>query len=68
MQTRPQDGRWGGALMTVADVQRELRCGLTTTYRLMAEGKLEKVKLGAATRITRASFERLLADLRSEAA
>lgn len=61
-------GQRAGTLMTVSDVCVELRCGLTTAYRLMGENKLEKVKLGSATRITRASFDRLLARLRANAA
>ena len=51
-----------GALMKVPEVRNELRVGLTTVYRLIASNCLEKVKIGAATRITRKSVERLIAE------
>ena len=57
-----------GALMTIPEVQGELRCGLTMVYRCINDRRLEKVKLGAATRITRESFDRLIADLRANVA
>ena len=49
-----------GALMTVTEVQRELGMGVTSLYRMMADGRLQKVKIASATRITRESVDRLI--------
>lgn len=49
-------------LMTVAEIQTQLRLSVTSIYRLISAGLLDKIKIGAATRITRASVERLIAD------
>jgi len=46
--------------MTVPETQSHLRLGLTSIYRLISDGRLEKVKIGAATRITRLSVDRLI--------
>jgi excisionase family DNA binding protein len=48
-------------LMTIPETQSHLRLGLTSVYRLINDGRLEKVKIGAATRITRLSVDRLIA-------
>ena len=49
-------------LMTVAEIQTQLRLSVTSIYRLISAGLLDKIKIGAATRITRASVDRLIAD------
>jgi excisionase family DNA binding protein len=46
-----------------AACQRLGNIGRTTIYGLIAEGRLEALKLGSRTLITTASIEALLADL-----
>lgn len=55
-----------GALMTVAEVQRELRLGCTSVYRMLKSGELDSVRIGSARRITRASVERVILASRVE--
>lgn len=48
-------------LLDVRDVQRELRIGKTTVYKLVSEGVLEKAKFGTKTLFSRESVERAIA-------
>lgn len=54
---------WVQALFTVREVQRVLGTSRASVYRDLAAGRLEAVKLGAATRITAQSLARRLAEL-----
>ena len=58
----------GKLLHRVSDVKQMLGIGHTTTYRLIGEGKLKVVKIGAATRITDESVRAFVASLGQEAA
>jgi excisionase family DNA binding protein len=49
------------------DVLDMLQIGNTTFYRLVAEGKLEVVKIGTATRVTDESVQALIMSLREAA-
>ncbi len=49
-------------LTSIADAQRALGIGRTTTYRLIEAGKLEKVKIGSRTLIKIASIKALVAE------
>lgn len=55
-------------LHRVSDVKQMLGIGHTTAYRLIGEGKLKVVKIGAATRITDESVRTYVASLMQEAA
>ncbi len=46
-------------LASIAEVQRALGIGRTTTYRLIDSGKLERVKIGSRTLIKVASIKAL---------
>lgn len=48
------------ALLTVTDAASTLRVGRTTIYTLISRGDLDALKIGSATRITRASVARLI--------
>lgn len=52
-------------LMTRAEVKTSARISNTTLHKLLNEGVLERVKIGAATRITRESYEKWLRSLRN---
>ncbi len=47
--------------VTVKDAARLIGCCRSTVYELIADGRLEAFKLGAATRITMASVKALIA-------
>ena len=49
----------GPYLASISDAQRALGIGRTTAYRLMDDGKLEKVKIGRRTLIKVASIKAL---------
>jgi excisionase family DNA binding protein len=46
--------------LTIKDAARVIGCSRSTIYELIAEGRLEAFKLGAATRITMASVKTLI--------
>jgi excisionase family DNA binding protein len=48
-------------LLDVRDVQRELRIGKTTIYKLVKHGVLKKVKLGSRSLFTRDSVQGVIA-------
>ena len=50
-------------LLTIDDVMRRLRVGRTAVYKLLQEGRLEKVKLEKSTRITGRSLRRLFDEI-----
>lgn len=47
-------------LLTVPQAMGHLMCSRTTIYKLVAEGKLEAVKIGKLTRITERSLNSLI--------
>lgn len=51
-----------GGLLTLDEVAKELRVGHTTVKKLLAEGKLRRIKIASCTRIARADLEAYLAD------
>ena len=57
----------GKLLHRVKDVESILGIGHTTLYRLVGEGKLTVVKIGAASRITDDSLRAYVASLVAEA-
>jgi excisionase family DNA binding protein len=50
------------ALLRVSEAQAATGLGKTSIYELLATNRLERVRIGAATRITRRSVERLIAE------
>lgn len=50
------------------EVKEALGIGTTTLYRLIGQGKLKIVKIGASTHITDASLRAFVASLEQEAA
>lgn len=51
----------GGSDLTVKETAEQLKMCRASIYNLIAGGKLESYKIGAATRIRRASVELLIA-------
>lgn len=51
-----------GGLLTVDEVAKELKVGRTTVKKLIAKGKLPRIKILNCTRIARADLEAYLAD------
>jgi excisionase family DNA binding protein len=49
-------------LLRVSDVAGLLKTGRTTVFRLLATGELPRVRIGAATRVPKASVEKFVAD------
>jgi excisionase family DNA binding protein len=47
-------------LITVRDAMARLRIARSTVYVLIAKGDLDALKIGAATRITEASVQKLI--------
>lgn len=50
-----------GGLLTLDEVAKELRVGRTTVKKLIAAGKLRRIKIENCTRIARADLEAYLA-------
>jgi|ERR1019366_1182680 excisionase family DNA binding protein len=49
-------------LLTIRETGHALAVSRTTVFRLLREGELPAVRLGGATRVPRASVERLISD------
>jgi hypothetical protein len=54
---------WVQALFKIKEVQRILGTSRASVYRDLAAGRLEAVKMGAATRVTAHSLARRIAEL-----
>ena len=69
VQWRPAKNNWGRAMdteiLTVNEFCRRNKVGRTTAYRLLAQGLLEAVKIGGATRILPEQEEAFRKRLRS---
>jgi excisionase family DNA binding protein len=50
-------------LLTVPEVAAEIRLGITTTNRLIREGRLKSVKIDGSRRIRRADLDKYVAAL-----
>jgi excisionase family DNA binding protein len=48
-------------LLTIPEAARKLGCGRTLVYRLIADGELTEIHLGAAARIPAAALQQLVA-------
>jgi excisionase family DNA binding protein len=58
------NGRW---LVSIPDAMQALKLGRTKIYDLIEAGDLERVKVGAASRITVSSIETFVERLREQA-
>ena len=56
---RPTEKHW----LTIHDFRKKYSLGLTTTYHLLRQGKIARVKIGRMTRIPLASAEAWAASL-----
>jgi excisionase family DNA binding protein len=64
---RRRSSTTGEVLLTFAAVMKRLGVGKSTIWKLIWEGRLEKVKLGRRSLITESSVDRLIGELIAEA-
>jgi excisionase family DNA binding protein len=61
------DGDRGRLLLTVQDIQDELRIGRSSVYALIRSGQLATIHIGRSVRVPRTSLEAWLRDRLAEA-